>query len=139
VRERGFKNAGILRCGALEKRERHHLRECFAMRIVIMLNVANYKTLVFFPNTWPLLWFGLRWWKRACNDFRLKAGNLMCTVAKRFIVAQAATTEGDCRPSAKIELVAVLIEQLEVTFETNASVILNRDSRGHNSALLPTS
>src|SRR3972149_6354626 len=70
------------------------------------------------------------------NDLRLKIPVPVGMIAKRLVLAQAATAERDGGPSGEIELVPLLVDQLEISLDFDAPVALHRDSCRHRSLIL---
>ncbi len=69
--------------------------------------------------------FGRR--KRTGNYFRLPRPVLMRAIAKRLILGKATTAQRNSSATGKIELITVLVEDFEFSFDSDASVIANGD------------
>ena len=74
-------------------------------------------------------------WKGEGNNFRLKSLHFMRAIAERLVLAETASAERDERAAGEIELVAVMIEYLEVVFHTKASIVSYGDLGGHDDPL----
>lgn len=66
-------------------------------------------------------------------DDALKVHFLVGTITEGFCLGMSAAAKTHLRPAAKAEHFAVLIHNLEVSFDSQGTIIVNRDSgRGHS-------
>src|SRR5262245_57222428 len=68
---------------------------------------------------------GLRWREDLRFDLRLELALRVGAVAKRLVAAVAATAKRDGRPSRKVVLPALGIADLELTFDSNRTIVLD--------------
>ena len=67
-----------------------------------------------------------RWRKFAGFDLILESGTLVRTVAEGLIGGLAAAAQGDHFAPCESELVSLGVENLEISFDPDGSVVVNR-------------